>query len=66
MNGFKSKKFTWAKERVQKETAKYKRWQEYIEIVEKQLLDPDNLDAIMETFPDLLLKKGDCFMSIKT
>jgi DNA modification methylase len=38
----------WSKQKLQLETAKYKKWLEFIELCESRLMDIDNLDLMIE------------------
>jgi len=45
---FIDEKCNWSKSKLQKETAKYKQWQEFIEIVKNQLFNQQNLEKLCE------------------
>lgn len=48
MNDFIQDKFNWNNNKVKSESAKYKRWQEFIQSAESRLVNQDDLDELVE------------------
>ena len=57
MEDFISSNFKWSKDKIKKESKKYKRWQEYLDLAEEELHNDDYLDNIKELIENNTFRK---------
>jgi site-specific DNA-methyltransferase (adenine-specific) len=59
IESFKADKFSWNKSKVQSESAKYKKWQEFICYAENKLLNAEDLQSVIELIENNTFKSID-------